>query len=112
MSVGPEREKAHEEACELLSTLEGELKGKKFFGGESVGFVDIMASFVGYWLGVLQEAFGVNVLTEDKLPVLCKWAEEFQNCPVIKRSLPPRDQLLAFFKARHEMITSFYKNKA
>ncbi|KAI6675158.1 hypothetical protein NL676_003064 [Syzygium grande] len=111
MSVGPEREKAHEEARELLSTLEGELKGKKFFGGETVGFVDIVAVFVGYWVGAIQEAVGVNVLTEDEFPVLCKWAEEFQNCPVIKETLPPRDNLVAFFKAHHEKITSFYKNK-
>ncbi|XP_030473197.2 probable glutathione S-transferase [Syzygium oleosum] len=111
MSVGPDREKAHEEARELLSTLEGELKGKKFFGGETVGFVDIVANFVGYWVGAIQEAVGVDVLTEDEFPVLCKWAEEFQNCPVIKEALPPRDMLLAFFKAHHEKITSFYKNK-
>ncbi|XP_030473202.1 glutathione S-transferase U8-like [Syzygium oleosum] len=112
MSVGPEREKAHEEARELLSTLEGELTGKKFFGGETVGFVDIVADFVGYWVGVIQEAVGVAVLTEDDFPLLCKWAEEFQNCPAVKENLPPRDKLLAFFKVQAEMITSFYKNKA
>ncbi|KAL3717084.1 hypothetical protein ACJRO7_008631 [Eucalyptus globulus] len=109
-SVGPEREKAHEEAQELLSTLEGELEGKKFFGGETVGFLDIEANFVGYWAGVLQEAVGVDVLTEEKFPVLCKWAEGFQNCPVIRENLPPRDRLVAFFKTKREMMTSFYKN--
>lgn len=110
-SVGPEREKAHEEACELLSTLEGELKGKKFFGGETVGFVDIVANFIGHWVGPFQEAVGVDLLTEDKFPMLCKWAEEFKNCPVIKENLPPRDKILAFFKAQLEMLTSFYKNR-
>ncbi|XP_030521384.1 probable glutathione S-transferase [Rhodamnia argentea] len=112
MGAGPEREKAHEEAHELLNTLEGELKGKKFFGGESVGFVDIMANFVGYWVGVLEEAVGVDVLTEDKFPVLCKWAEEFRNCPVIKENLPPRDRMVAYFRDQRETITTFYKNKA
>lgn len=112
MSLGPEREKAREEAHELLGTLEGELKGKKFFGGKTVGFVDIVASFVGHWVGALQEAAGVDVLTEDKLPVLCKWAEEFRNCPVVKENLPQRDKMVAFFKGQREMITSFYKNKA
>ncbi|KAK3406905.1 hypothetical protein EUGRSUZ_K03034 [Eucalyptus grandis] len=110
-SVGPEKEKANEEACELLSTLEGELKGKKFFGGETVGFVDIVASFIGHWVGAVQEAAGFDFLTEDKFPVLYKWAEEFKNCPVIKENLPPRDKILAFFKAQLEMLTSFYKNR-
>ncbi|XP_048137892.1 glutathione S-transferase U8-like [Rhodamnia argentea] len=112
MRSGPEREKAYEEACDLLSTLEGELKGKKFFGGDTVGFVDIVASFVGHWVGTIQEAVGDNVLNKDKFPVLCKWAEEFRNCPIIKESLPPRDMIVAFFKAQREMITAFYKNKA
>ncbi|KAK3406900.1 hypothetical protein EUGRSUZ_K03027 [Eucalyptus grandis] len=97
-SIGAEREKMHEEARQLLSTLEGELKGKKFFGGETVGFIDIMANFVGYWVGVIQEAVGADVLTEGEFPLLCKWAEEFQNCPVIKENLPLKDKLLAFFK--------------
>ncbi|KAK3406898.1 hypothetical protein EUGRSUZ_K03021 [Eucalyptus grandis] len=105
------KEKAHEEACELLSTLEGELKGKKFFGGETVGFVDIVASFISHWVGPVQEAVGVDVLTEDKFPMLYKWAEEFKKCPVIKENLPPRDKILAFFKARLEMLTSSYKNR-
>ncbi|XP_030473211.1 glutathione S-transferase U8-like [Syzygium oleosum] len=106
MSVGPEREKTQEEACELLSTLEGELKGKKFFGGENIGFVDIVADVLGYWVGVLQEAVGVDVLTEDKFPVLCRWAEDFRNCPVVKENLPPRDKLLAFFITQSEMLNS------
>ncbi|KAF8031970.1 hypothetical protein BT93_D1013 [Corymbia citriodora subsp. variegata] len=43
MSTGAEREKAHEETRQLLSTLEGKLKGKKFLGGETIGVVDIVA---------------------------------------------------------------------
>ncbi|KAL3717085.1 hypothetical protein ACJRO7_008632 [Eucalyptus globulus] len=109
---GRKGKETHEEARQLLSTLEGELKGKKFFGGETVGFIDIMANFVGYWVGVIQEAVGADVLTEGEFPLLCKWAEEFQNCPVIKEKLPPKDKLLAFFEVQAEMITSFYKNKA
>ncbi|KAL3717089.1 hypothetical protein ACJRO7_008636 [Eucalyptus globulus] len=111
-SIGAEREKAHEEARQLLSTLEGELKGKKFFGGETVGFVNLMVDFVEYWVRVIQEAVGANVLTEGEFPLLCKWAEEFQNCLVIKENLPPKDKFLAFFKVQAEMITSFYKEKA
>ncbi|KAF8006260.1 hypothetical protein BT93_K0524 [Corymbia citriodora subsp. variegata] len=72
MSTGAEREKAHEEARQLLSTLEGELKGKKFFGGETIGVVDIVADFIGYWVGVIQEAIGVDALTEGEFPLPCR----------------------------------------
>ncbi|PSS34595.1 Glutathione S-transferase [Actinidia chinensis var. chinensis] len=94
-----EQEKAVEEACELLKTLETQLKGNKFFGGETIGFVDFVANFIGFWLGIIQEAVGLELLTEEKFPNLCKWIDNYVNCPVIKANLPPRDQLLAYFKA-------------
>ncbi|KAK2631876.1 hypothetical protein EUGRSUZ_L02330 [Eucalyptus grandis] len=111
-SVGAEREKVHEEACKLLGTLEGELKGKKFFGGKIFGFVDIVTKFIGYWVGVIQEAIGADALTENEFSLLCKWAEEFWNCLVIKENLPQSDRLLAFIKVQAEKITNFYKSKA
>ncbi|XP_062167720.1 probable glutathione S-transferase [Alnus glutinosa] len=55
-----EREKAAEETSELLKFLEEEQKKKRFFGGESIGMVDIVASFIAFWLRVLEEASGVE----------------------------------------------------
>ncbi|KAK9920557.1 hypothetical protein M0R45_029111 [Rubus argutus] len=96
-----DREKAVEEACELLKLLENELKDKKFFGGENIGFVDIVADFIGgYWLRDFQETVGLKILTKEKLPKLCEWSNEFVNHVVIKEKLPPRDKLIAFFQSR------------
>ncbi|KAI6675156.1 hypothetical protein NL676_003062 [Syzygium grande] len=103
-SFGEEQEKAYEEAFGVLKSLEGELEDKKFFRGNNLGFVDIAANFVGFWIGVVQEAGGFEILTPDRFPQLCRWAEEFQSCPVIKENLPPRDRLYALFKARFEKI--------
>ncbi|KAF8017233.1 hypothetical protein BT93_H2428 [Corymbia citriodora subsp. variegata] len=101
---GTERENAIEEACALLNVLEAELrdKQKRFFGGDTIGFVDIAGNFIGYWIGVIQEVAGVRLLTPDKFPLLCKWCYDFQNFPIVKENLPPREQLFAFFKARLE----------
>ncbi|OMO97347.1 hypothetical protein COLO4_14686 [Corchorus olitorius] len=95
-----EREKAVEEACECLKTLEGALGGKRFFGGDKVGLVDIAANFIGYWLRLIQEATGQELLSAEKFPDLFKWTDEFVNCNVVKESLPPKDKLLGLFKAR------------
>ncbi|KAA8516356.1 hypothetical protein F0562_016649 [Nyssa sinensis] len=97
-----EQEKAMEEASELLKILENELKGKKFFGGDKIGLVDIVANFVGFWVGVIQEAKGKEelLLTHKKFPILCKWIDEYVNCSVIKENLPAKDKLVAYFRTR------------
>lgn len=94
------RKEAMEEAYGHLKTLENELKEKKFFGGEKIGIVDIAGSFVGFWVGCIQEASGVEIFTEEKFPVLHKWKDGLLSCDVIKENLPPRDKLIAFFRAR------------
>ncbi|KAM1353086.1 hypothetical protein TB2_032309 [Malus domestica] len=93
-----ELENAVEEACELLKILENELKDKKFFAGETVGLVDIVANFIGYWLRAIQEVVGVELLTKEKLPKLYNWSDEF--CSVFQESLPPKDKLVAHIRGR------------
>ncbi|CAK9137625.1 unnamed protein product [Ilex paraguariensis] len=99
-SQGEEQEKGKEEACELLKILDNELKDKKFFGGDAIGPVDIVANFIGFWLGIIQEITGVEVLTKEKFPKLCQWIDEFINYSIIKENLPPRDKLKAYFQTR------------
>ncbi|KAJ4979338.1 hypothetical protein NE237_010118 [Protea cynaroides] len=105
-SEGKEQEKAMEQAWEHLRTLENELKGKKFFGGESIGFVDIVANAIAFWFGVFEEVVGITLLDEEKFPTLCGWIEQFLSCDVVKECLPPRNELLMFFQARKEAISS------
>ncbi|TXG58709.1 hypothetical protein EZV62_016538 [Acer yangbiense] len=99
---GKEREVAIGEACEHLKTLENELGDKKFFGGEDIGLVDIVANVVGIWFGVCQELSGLELLTEEKFPKLCKWIHEYVNHTAIKEDVPPRDKLIEFYSARFE----------
>lgn len=88
------------ENVELLSILENELKDKKFFGGDSIGLVDIAASTIALWLDVIQEAVGVEIITKERHPKLFKWSKDYMNCSIIKETLPPRADLLAFWQSR------------
>ncbi|KAK4773059.1 hypothetical protein SAY87_028078 [Trapa incisa] len=103
-SEGEEREKFTEEVHGHLKMLEEQLRGKRFFGGDAVGFLDICASFVAYWILVKQEAAGAEFLTESKFPALWRWGEEFKGCAVIKETLPDRARLLASLKAYLEIM--------
>ncbi|MCD7465999.1 hypothetical protein HAX54_002308 [Datura stramonium] len=88
-----EKEKARDELSKLLKILDNEVKDKKFFGGETVGFVDFVSILITYWLGVIQEALQVEVLTNDEFPNICVWGEELQSCSIIKENLPEKNYL-------------------
>lgn len=98
MGSGDQREKAVEEVKEGLERLEGVLNGKKFFGGETIGMLDIAANFIAFWLRVVQEFSGLEFLTPHKCPALIKWCDEFVSCDAVKEHLPPKDKLIAFVK--------------
>ncbi|KAL3839467.1 hypothetical protein ACJIZ3_024058 [Penstemon smallii] len=97
--TGEEKEKAIEEAAQLLKFLEEEIKGKKFFGGENIGLVDISSNFIGYWFGILQELMGLELLTKEKYPNLCEWIDGFINHSFVKDYLPPKDKITEVYKA-------------
>ena len=105
VSKGEEQKAVIEEIQEQLKTLESELKEKKFFGGESLGFVDIAANTI-VWLVVAQEALGMEILTEEKFPVLHEWYERLVDDAVFKECVPPRERHLGFFKARFGSSTA------
>ncbi|XP_059427750.1 glutathione S-transferase U8-like [Corylus avellana] len=101
-----EREKAAKENYEVLKFLEEELKEKRFFGGENIGMVDIVANIIAFWVGVIEESSGAKLLTRDKFPKLSSWSHEFVSNGVIKECLPPRDKLLANFRNRFGQTNS------
>jgi glutathione S-transferase len=97
-----EREKAAEEAPEVLKFVEEELKEKRFFGGESIGMVDIVANIIAFWQGIFEEVSGVELLTKEKFPKLTNWSNEFVSNSVVNECLPQRDKLIAYFRKRFE----------
>lgn len=79
-----------------MKTPEEELKEKDFFGGGSVGFVDLVVGWIPYSLPVLEEVCGFKLFDPDAYPFLHAWGERFLNIPFIKEKLPPSDKMLAY----------------
>ncbi|KAI7750003.1 hypothetical protein M8C21_021221 [Ambrosia artemisiifolia] len=89
------------EAHEQLQFLENELnvKGCKFFGGDSIGLVDVCAGYTVFWAGAAEEAIGISkVVSKDKFPKIIEWCDNCINCQVFKDGLPPRESLVAYYK--------------
>lgn len=92
-----ERETALKEAIEAMEKLEGELEGKSYFGGESIGFLDIVLSWISYWVPIWEEVGSIQILNPEKFPALTAWKSKFLDHPVVKDSLPPRDKMILHF---------------
>nr|KYP42997.1 putative glutathione S-transferase GSTU6 [Cajanus cajan] len=99
-----EERKAYFEVLEeVLERLEDAFekcsKGKPFFGGDMIGFLDIA---FGCFLGVLSAAehrCERKLLTEAKAPALVKWAERFAADPSVKGLIPETDKLVELSKS-------------
>ncbi|CAI0379502.1 unnamed protein product, partial [Linum tenue] len=88
---------------EGMALLEGAYveisKGKDFFGGEKIGFIDIAFGSMLAWLRALQVMLGgVKLLDEEKTPGLCKWAAKFSADPAVKDVLPETEKIIEFAK--------------
>lgn len=104
-----------EEGNQSFKILEQQLEdGKKFFGGENPGYVDIIAGFIAVWLGAIQESSGKEVVKEgeDHYPLLFKWKERFLNWKVAKETLPSKDKLAAHFRAIYEASSGAAKGSS
>ncbi|XP_059648487.1 probable glutathione S-transferase [Cornus florida] len=101
---GEKQEKEVMQAIDALEIIEGELKGKKFFGGDTVGYVDIVMGWIAVWLGVVEEVAGIKVFDPLKFPCLDTWMGCFLELPFIKEDLPPRDNLVAYFHNYRQFV--------
>ncbi|XP_057448357.1 glutathione S-transferase U17-like [Lotus japonicus] len=73
-------------------------EGKAFFGGETIGFIDIAFGCYLTWLSVTEEMTGRKVFDEAKFPALVKWAATFAADPAVKGVLPETEKLIGFAK--------------
>ncbi|MCE3051944.1 Glutathione S-transferase U18 [Datura stramonium] len=68
-------------------------KGKKFFGGDKIGYLDIvLGSFLG-WMKVTEKMNNVKLLDETKTPGLYKWDGDFCSDSAVKDVMPETDKL-------------------
>ncbi|KAK6925346.1 Glutathione S-transferase, C-terminal, partial [Dillenia turbinata] len=98
-SQGEDKVKAIETALKSLAFIEKEITGKKFFGGDEIGFFDLAMGWISYWLNVMEEVGDMKLLVADKFPSLHEWTQNFAQVPLIKECLPPRDKLVEYFTA-------------
>jgi glutathione S-transferase len=89
-----EEEKAEKIANTLaaLELLEGAFEkisgGKDYFGGDSIGFVDVTLGSQLAWIKAVERISGAKLLDETKVPLLVQWVNRFLELAFVKSVLP------------------------
>ncbi|KAK1587351.1 hypothetical protein Q3G72_011982 [Acer saccharum] len=101
---GEEKEVMNLEICEQLKMLEQQLNGKDFFGGDKIGFVDIVGNVVAFWFQITQEVLGGDFFTPEKFPGLFEWIGKLQEIDLVNECTPPREKNLAYVRGIYEPL--------
>ncbi|KAG4177383.1 hypothetical protein ERO13_A11G302633v2 [Gossypium hirsutum] len=71
-------------------------KGNKFFGGETIGIVDIALSIITYWMEATEEVLGINIFDSQNYPFIAQWKTNLLE--FIQQCLHPKHRLLRFYR--------------
>ena len=107
-SSGEEQEKALKLAREAIEKIEEEIKGKKFFGGDNIGYLDIALGWISYWLPIFEEVGSMQIIDPLKCSAITAWMTNFLNHHVINDSFPPRDKMLVYFHSRRKALSDAF----
>ncbi|MQL83297.1 hypothetical protein Taro_015795 [Colocasia esculenta] len=73
-------------------------KGKPFFGGDALGYLDIALGCYLGWVRAIGQMYAIQVLDGAKTPQLAAWAERFCADEAVKEVMPETETLVEFAK--------------
>ena len=116
IAQGEEKEKAIELALESLSFLEKQIEGKSFFGGDEIGYLDLVVGWISYWLNPMEKVGNMKLLDSDRFPSLYKWSHNFIDTTPIRECLTTLERFstiittVAFWKLHRNKEAMDYLN--
>ena len=62
--------------------------GNAFFGGDSIGYVDVVLGSFLFWFEAVRRVDGLEIINASKTPLLAAWAERFGGSVEAKEAVP------------------------
>ncbi|RWV80507.1 hypothetical protein BHE74_00034692 [Ensete ventricosum] len=62
--------------CEIR---DGAFEGRRFFGGDKIGMLDIVLGCGSYWLSVFEEVMEVKLVDPESFPAFHAWLRDFEE---------------------------------
>ncbi|XP_078151461.1 putative glutathione S-transferase GSTU6 [Carex rostrata] len=91
-------------ALEQLEDFKKCYAGKLFFGGDSIGFVDVTLGCQITWVKAAEKILGVKLLDETKMPLLVEWEKRFLAADFVKRVIPSVERVEQHVRVRRATI--------
>lgn len=105
-----ERAEGKEQSAVAVEYLERALrecsKGKPFFGGDDVGYVDVVLGGLLGWVRASEELYGIKPFDPAKAPLLAAWADRFGALEAVEAVLPDVSKLVEFAKMLQAKLAS------
>ncbi|XP_073029134.1 glutathione transferase GST 23-like [Primulina eburnea] len=98
-SEGEIQEERLKLAMDVLQKMEEILRGNTFFGGETIGYLDLVLGFISYVLPVWEEIACFKILDPSKYPSLIAWIHNFLDHEAIKGEyMPSKEEMKTYFQ--------------
>lgn len=78
-------------------------KSKSFFGGDRIGYLDIVLGSLLGWVKAFEIMDEMKILDETKIPSLAEWDERFCSDKVVKDIIPQPEKLVEVYRKYLEM---------
>ena len=88
---GEEQVAAKKEYIESLKLLEGELGDKPYFGGENLGYLDVVLVPFYSWFYAYEKCGNFSI--EEECPKLIAWAKRCLQKESVSKSLPDQEKV-------------------
>ncbi|XP_076884274.1 glutathione S-transferase U17-like [Bidens hawaiensis] len=95
------KEAIKEQMIEATRLLEEALikssNGKAYFGGDEIGFLDVMLGSCIRWMKFIDDLNDFDTFDEVRVPELGKWAKNISSHEALKSATPDKETLDVFF---------------